>query len=66
MEAALIGQSFALAAFEAAKAACAQDFAPLSDMRASAAYRLEAAGNMALRYWHEASGGAVNLLEVRA
>ncbi|MBL8560710.1 MAG: xanthine dehydrogenase small subunit [Gemmobacter sp.] len=66
MEAALMGQPFALAAFEAAKAACATDFAPLSDMRASAAYRLEAAGNMALRYWHEASGGAVNVLEVRA
>jgi xanthine dehydrogenase small subunit len=66
MEAALIGQPFTRAAFEAARAAAAQDFTPLSDMRASAAYRLETAGNMALRYWHEASGAGVDVLEVRA
>ena len=65
MEAALIGQPFARPAFEAAKAACATDFTPLSDMRASAAYRLEAAGNMALRYWHEVSGTAVTVQEVQ-
>ncbi|MBT9246997.1 xanthine dehydrogenase small subunit [Gemmobacter fulvus] len=66
MEAALIGQPFGLAAFAAAKAACAQDFTPLSDMRASAAYRLEAAGNLALRYFHDLSGTAASVLEVRA
>ena len=66
MEAALIGQPFGLAAFAAAKAACAQDFTPLSDMRASAAYRLEAAGNLALRYFHDLSGAAASVLEVRA
>ncbi len=65
MEAALIGQPFAQASFAAAKAAIAQDFTPLSDMRASAAYRLEAAGNMALRYWHEVSGTAVTVQEVQ-
>ena len=65
MEAALIGQPFAQASFAAAKAAVAQDFTPLSDMRASAAYRLEAGGNMALRYWHEVSGTAVTVQEVR-
>ncbi|MDR0808639.1 MAG: xanthine dehydrogenase small subunit [Gemmobacter sp.] len=61
MEAALIGQPFAQAAFEAAKAAVARDFTPLSDMRASAAYRMEAAGNMALRYWQEAEGRVVSV-----
>jgi len=66
MEAALIGQPFARPAFEAARAAAAQDFTPLSDMRASAAYRLEAAGNMALRYFHDLSGTATDLHEVRA
>ena len=67
MEAALIGQPFALAAFEAAKAACGADFTPLSDMRASAAYRLETAGNMAIRCFHDLSGAAaVTVLEVRA
>ena len=65
MEAALIGQPFTLASFAAAKAACAQDFTPLSDMRASAAYRLETAGNMAIRYFHDLSGTAANVLEVR-
>lgn len=66
MEAALIGQPCALAAFQAAKAAAAQDFAPLSDMRASAAYRLEAAGNMALRWFHDHAGLATDVLGVRA
>ena len=66
MEAALVGQPFALAAFEAAKAAASQDFTPLTDMRASAAYRLEAAGNMAIRYFHDLSGTAADVLEVRA
>ena len=66
MEAALIGQPFALGVFEAAKAAAAQDFTPLTDMRASAAYRLEAAGNMTIRYFHDLSGQETDVLEVRA
>ena len=66
MEAALIGQPFAAASFAAAKAAVAQDFQPMTDMRASAAYRLEAAGNLALRYFHEAAGDAVSVLGMRA
>ncbi|WP_151717768.1 xanthine dehydrogenase small subunit [Gemmobacter serpentinus] len=66
MEAALEGQPFTEASFRAAKAAAAQDFQPMSDMRASAAYRLEAAGNLALRYFHEASGDVVSVLGMRA
>jgi xanthine dehydrogenase small subunit len=42
----------------------AQDFAPLSDMRASAAYRLATAENMLVRYYHDLAGTAVNVLEV--
>ncbi len=63
-EAALIGRPFSEATFTAALPALAQDFTPLSDMRASAAYRLEAAQNMALRYLREASGEAISVLEV--
>ena len=37
----------------AAKAALAQDFKPLSDMRASAAYRLQVAQNLLQRFWLE-------------
>jgi xanthine dehydrogenase small subunit len=36
-----------------AQAALAQDFKPLSDMRASAAYRMQVAQNLLLRFWLE-------------
>ncbi len=63
-EAALIGKPFTEATMRAAMAAMAQDFQPLSDMRASAEYRLQTAQNMLLRYLHEAQGSATNVLEV--
>jgi xanthine dehydrogenase small subunit len=44
----------------------AQDFTPLSDMRASADYRLQSAENMLLRYWMEDQGLATSVLEVSA
>ena len=47
----------------AATAAFARDFAPLDDMRASAAYRLRAAENMLLRAWYEDQGLAASVLE---
>jgi xanthine dehydrogenase small subunit len=34
-------------------AALAQDYAPLSDMRASSAYRMKTAQNLLRRYWLE-------------
>ena len=37
----------------AAQAALAQDFTPLTDMRASAAYRLQVAQNLLRRFWLE-------------
>jgi xanthine dehydrogenase small subunit len=52
-EAALLGQPWHRAAVEAAQAALAQDFAPLTDMRASASYRLQVAQNLLQRFWLE-------------
>jgi xanthine dehydrogenase small subunit len=49
-EAALLGRPFDSDAVEAAAAALADDFAPLTDMRASAAYRLKAAQNLLRRF----------------
>jgi xanthine dehydrogenase small subunit len=52
-EAALLGQPWSEAALHGAQAALAQDFTPLSDMRASAAYRLQVAQNLLRRAWLE-------------
>jgi xanthine dehydrogenase small subunit len=50
-EQALIGAPWARDTFEAAAAALAQDFQPLSDMRASSQYRLLGAANLLRRYF---------------
>jgi xanthine dehydrogenase small subunit len=52
-EAALAGQPWSEAAMRAALAAMAEDYAPLSDMRASSAYRMQAAQNLLRRFWLE-------------
>jgi xanthine dehydrogenase small subunit len=52
-EAAIVGQPWTQATVNAAKAALAEDFKPLSDMRASAAYRLQVAQNLLQRLWLE-------------
>jgi xanthine dehydrogenase small subunit len=65
-EAALVGQVFDLARIAAAQAAMVEDFEPLSDMRASAAYRMRTAQNMLLRYFHDLAGAQVDVLAVRA
>ncbi|SEK87682.1 xanthine dehydrogenase small subunit [Bosea lupini] len=49
-EAALLGRSWDETAVTAAIAALAEDFTPLTDMRASAAYRLKVAGNLLRRF----------------
>ncbi|MFM2389247.1 MAG: xanthine dehydrogenase small subunit [Pseudomonadota bacterium] len=64
-EAALVGQPFGLAGMTMAAEALAGEFAPLSDMRASAAYRLKAAQNMLIRYAHDLAGDAVSVLGVQ-
>jgi xanthine dehydrogenase small subunit len=50
-EACLRGQPWSEAAVQAAQAALAEDFKPLSDMRASASYRLQVAQNLLQRLW---------------
>ncbi|SCY01668.1 xanthine dehydrogenase small subunit [Paracoccus tibetensis] len=54
-EAALEGQPFAEATFQAAAEALAEDFQPLTDMRASAEYRALVAKNLIRRFWLEQS-----------
>ncbi|WP_299499900.1 xanthine dehydrogenase small subunit [uncultured Roseobacter sp.] len=63
-EAALIGAPWSEATVRDVMQAMASDFEPLSDMRASATYRMKTAQNMLLRYWHEDQGVAANALEV--
>ncbi len=65
-EAALVGQLWREESIRAAMEAMTQDFTPLSDMRASAAYRMESAQNMLLRYFHDANGATTNVQEVSA
>jgi xanthine dehydrogenase small subunit len=52
-EAALLGQPWTEPTLQAAQAALAADFQPLTDMRASAAYRLQVAQNLLRRFWLE-------------
>jgi xanthine dehydrogenase small subunit len=66
VEAALLGKPWSEATIAAARAGFARDFTPLSDMRASARYRLRAAENMLTRYFHEDQGAQARVLEVRA
>ena len=65
-EAALTGQPFTLATVEKAADALRADYAPLSDVRGSAAYRLDAAANLLLRLWHREQGQAVSVLGLEA
>ncbi|WP_433691952.1 xanthine dehydrogenase small subunit [Herbaspirillum seropedicae] len=57
-EAVLQGGPWSEAQAQAAMAALAQDYAPLSDMRASAAYRLRTAQNLLYRCWLETRSDA--------
>jgi xanthine dehydrogenase small subunit len=56
VEAALIGKTWSDETVEAACAAFEHDFTPLTDMRASAAYRLLVAQNLLRRFYLETSG----------
>ena len=56
VEAALTGRPFTEETVQDADAAWAEDFAPLSDMRASAAYRALAARNMLRKVFLETEG----------
>jgi xanthine dehydrogenase small subunit len=52
-EAALQGRAWTEPALKDAMAALAQDYAPLSDMRATNAYRMQGAQNLLRRFWFE-------------
>jgi xanthine dehydrogenase small subunit len=52
-EAAVLGQPWSEAAARAAAAALPQDFKPMTDLRASADYRLRVAQNLFTRFWLE-------------
>jgi xanthine dehydrogenase small subunit len=52
-EAAVRGRAWSEATAESAAAALAQDFAPITDLRASASYRRRAAANLLRRFWLE-------------
>ncbi|MBW8812745.1 MAG: xanthine dehydrogenase small subunit [Caulobacterales bacterium] len=56
-EAALAGRPWTRETVEAAAEALARDFTPITDMRASAAYRLTAAQNLVRRAFLETEGG---------
>ncbi len=65
VEQALIGQDWTKETVTAARDGFAQDYTPMSDMRATAQYRLETAQNMLLRCYFEDQGTPVNVLEVQ-
>lgn len=63
-EAALTGQPFSAATMAMAADALHRDFAPITDVRGSAAYRRQAAAAILHRLWLEAAGQAVSVLDV--
>ena len=64
VEAALVGQPWMKQTVETAQAEFDKDFTPMSDMRASAQYRLESARSLLARYYAEQNGEATSVLEV--
>ena len=57
----LLGAPWSEQSIEAAVSALAQDFRPLSDMRASEHYRLQAAANLLRRFFLESGGSTIAL-----
>ena len=55
-QAELLGQPWNLATVQAATKVLRAEFTPISDMRASAAYRTEVLGNLLQRFWLESQG----------
>jgi len=66
VETALTGQPWTEATVLAALPRFADDFQPLTDMRASAAYRLTTAQNLLTRYFHDLAGVQTDVLAVLA
>ena len=66
IEEALIGRDWSLATIQSCENLWDKDFTPLSDIRASSAYRLKTAQNLLWRYYRESLGETCNVLEVSA
>ncbi len=66
VETTLTGKPWTAATVQSALTMFAEDYAPMSDMRASAHYRLETAKAMLERYFLEDQGQVTNVLEVSA
>ena len=64
VEDALVGKSWSDNNIKAVLPLFSDDFSPLSDMRASADYRITTAENLLVRYFHDLSGKVVSVLEV--
>jgi xanthine dehydrogenase small subunit len=62
-QAALLGQPWSLATVQAAMQVLRGEFSPISDMRATAAYRSEVLGNLLQRFWLESQGDGDTSLE---
>lgn len=65
-EAALLGQPFSQSTMAAAAEAVKGDFSPLTDVRGTSAYRIEAAAALLWRLWYREQGAVVSVLEVEA
>ncbi|MBI2726968.1 MAG: xanthine dehydrogenase small subunit [Polaromonas sp.] len=65
-EAALTGQPWTQATVQQAMTVLRAEFTPISDMRASGAYRMQVLGNLLQRYWLESQGAQqINLESFR-
>jgi xanthine dehydrogenase small subunit len=63
-EAALAGQVWSEATCRRAAARLAEDYAPISDLRASAGYRMTVAQNLLRRFYLETSGTRARVLDL--
>ena len=64
VERALVGKPWSLQALEETEDEWMKDFVPLTDVRASAKYRLKVARNLLTRYCMEISGQTADVLQV--
>ena len=64
VEAAITGQPWTAETIATTAAKFSEDYTPMTDMRASAAYRLEVAQNLLHRYFADLSGQPTSVLEV--
>ena len=63
-EKALVGEPFTRETIEAAAEALRSDYSPLTDVRGSSAYRVDAAASLLWRMWHKAQGDSVSVLDL--